>query len=241
MNLNKHIEKATAIYKGTYNKLDKWQREKETEGQKLKEESAKLTHEAANEAHNAFVAKYAERLKAITEAHNAELEAVEQAYLQEVAEFYRPNGADIDSDDEKLLESNILTVEEFSEMVLKHSENPTMLRIMAKYSNAFEKETETKIRRALLSASKAGEKERLVLYSYIQLMNAPIIMASQGMARTETFLQTALKADEYEEKAKTELVMAKLFLSEDDEAYLKAYNEKVMEDQNRARAKAVEF
>ena len=32
-----------------------------------------------------------------------------------------------------------------------------------------------------------------------------------------------------------------LFLSEDDEAYLKAYNEKVMEDQNRARAKAVEF
>lgn len=241
MNLSKHIENATGIYKNTYNKLDKWQRAKEDEGQRLKEESEKLTNEAANEAYNAFVAKYAEQLQAITETHDAELEGVKQAYFQEVKEFYAPNGANIDNDDKALLESNILTAEEFSEMVVKHSENPTMLRIMSKYSKAFEKEVETKIRRALSLAAKAGEKEKLVLYSYIQLMNAPIIMASQGTAGTEMFLQTALKADEYTEKAKAEVVMTKLFLTEDDEAALKAYNEKVMEDQNRARAKAVEF
>lgn len=241
MNLSKHIEKATGIYKDTYNKLDKWQRLKNEEKQRLKEEAVRLTHEAANEAHTAFVAKYAEQLQAINEAHNAKLEEVKQAYLQEVKEFYAPNGASIDKNDTALLESNILSAEEFSEMVEKHAENPTMLRIMAKYSKAFEEDIETKIRRALMLAEKAGEKEKIVLHTYMQLMNAPITMASQGMASTETFLQTALKADSYEEKAKTEIVMAKLFLTEDDEAALKAYEEKVMEEQNKARAKAFEF
>lgn len=232
MNLEKHIDAGTAVYQATYNKLDKWQREKTAEGEQVKQNSYRLTQKAASEENDAFIAKYNGLLEAIISEHKTELEKVKAAYLQEVEDFYRPDGDAIDQADKTLLDSGILTAKEFSEMVIKHRENPTMLRIMENKNPFSDDELEIGIRKALLLATKKGEKEKMVLHSFEQLLDAPIKMAQQGLAGTETFMKTALKADEYAEQKKAELIRARLYLSEEDEKALQDYSDKENQRQN---------
>ena len=232
MNLEKHIDAATAIYKETYNKLDKWQRAKTAEGEEVKQRSYRLTREAANEEHTAYIAKYNGQLEEIISQHKAELEKVEATYLQEVADYYRPDGAAIDQNNIALLESGILTTKEFEEMAVKHAENATMLRIMDKYISRHSPELDMRIKAALFNANKAGEKEKTVLKSFEQILNAPIAMAQQGLAGSEVFMDTALKADEYAEQKKVELLKAKIFVSDDDLEAIRKYDEAENERQN---------
>lgn len=223
MKLDKHIDAATAIYKETYNKLDKWQRAKTAEGEEAKQRSYRLTREAANEEHDAYIAKYNGQLEEIISQHKAELEKVEAAYLQEVADYYRPNGELIDQADKALLDSGIMNVNEFEEMAVKHAANPTMLRIMGQYSQNYEKTLDIKVKAALFGASNAGNKEKSILKSFEQLMNAPISMAQQGLAGSEVFMNTALLADEYAEGKKVELMKSKIYISDDELKVIKEY------------------
>lgn len=232
MKLDKHIDSATAIYKETYNKLGKWQRAKTAEGEEVKQRSYRLTREAAVEENAAFVAKYNRQLEEIISQHKAELEKVEAAYLQEVADYYRPDGAAIDQNDKALLDSGIVTVKEFEEMAVKHAENATMLRIMGKYTSNYAPELDMRIKAALFNAKKAGEKEKAVLKSFEQLMNAPIAMANQGFAGSEAFMTSALRADEYADQKKVELLKAKIFVSDDDLKVIKEYEKAENERQN---------
>lgn len=226
MNLEKHIDKATAIYKETYRKIDKWAVDRETEYEKVKQNSYKLTREAASDEHDAFVKKYDEKFKNILEVHNAELEKVFEAYNQEVHEFYRPNGEMIDMADKAILDSGILTTQELSEMVIKHRENPTMLRVINKHVNNNYKQFEDinyRISEVMKRAEMSGRKEERILKSYKDLMHAPIGMAQHDPIRTEAFINAAGKADEYTEKTKYDILAAKFVLTEEEQKKLDDY------------------
>lgn len=229
MNLEKHIDAAASLYKGTYKELDNWERAKQQEEKALKERSYKLTREAANDEHTAFVKKYNDMRDNIISAHKMELDKIEQAYLQEVEEFYQPDGTVIDKGDQGLLYSGILKPEEIAKMVVKHKDNTTMLRIISQSMKDDSIDIEsmpTAIRRALYYAEKAGEKERLVFSKFNQLMATPIRMAASGLAGTEAFMNSMLNADEYVERAKNDLVKAKIFITEEDQAAIDEYEAK---------------
>lgn len=229
MKLEKHIEAAAGLYKGTYKELDKWERARQEEEKALKERSYKLTNEAANEEHTAFIKKYNDMRDNIVNAHKMEIDKIEQAYLQEVEDFYQPDGTVIDAGDQALLNSGILMPEEIAKMVVKHKDNTTMLRIILQSMKNKGKDIEempTAIKRALYFAEKAGEKERLAFSKFNQLMATPIRMAASGLAGTEAFMNSMLNADEYVERAKNDLVKAKIFITEEDQAAIDEYEAK---------------
>ena len=230
MNLEKHIDAAASLYKGTYKELDNWERAKQQEAKALKERSYRLTNEAANEEHTAFVKKYNDMRDNIVNAHKMELEKIEQAYLQEVEDFYQPDGTVIDKGDQGLLYSGILKPEEIAKMVVKHKDNTTMLRIISQSMKDDGIDIEnmpTAIKRALYYAEKAGEKERLIFSKFNQLMANPIRMAAQGLAGTDMFLDTIVEQpDEYVKMAKNDLLKAKIFITEDDQAAIDEYEAK---------------
>lgn len=226
MNLEKHIDALVTAYKSTYKKIDEWQNAKTTEGEAVKQRSYKLTREAASEENAEFHRKYQERFAAILEMHKAEVEKVKEAYYQEVDEFYMAKGTDIDAADKLLLDSGIMTTEEFERLAIKYAENVTMLRIMKKYLSNYEA-LETDIQRIFLCAIKDGEKEKSVFLALMQYLDAPIGMAKHGYTSRDIILNTMLNADDYAKNAKIDLIKAKLYLTKEDKNTIRTREAKV--------------
>lgn len=236
MNLEKHIDKATELHKAAFSKLDDWHRAKEAAKAKLKKEAARLTPEAAREENAKIVQEFGDQCKAIVSELKTALASVEKDFMKDLGDFYAPNGAAIDGADQALLASGILTASELSEMVVKHAENTTMLRIIGKYATERGMKLESAVASALVRATKGGENEQRVFNTFKQLIGNPVRMAEQGLAGTETFMLTALKADEYAADAKAGLLRARVFIDEETKAALQKHATESAEAQNAAYA-----
>lgn len=235
MNLEKHIDKAVKAYEKAYNDLDHWAREKEAAEKELHAKTDKMTREAAVEEHSKFVAKYSEKFESIREELNKAVDDAEQAFVQEVADFYRPDGNAINEADSDLLKSGILTQEELSEMIVKHGENPTMLRMIEKHvKEIYGYNLETVLKETLFKAKKAGEYEKQAFEKFRSLAYVPVNLANDGQTSTELFMKTALKVDEYAEAAKIDLLRAKMFRDDETAEKIRAYEEKMREEHNSA-------
>ena len=187
MDLNKHFDNATVIYKNTYDALEKLRAEKLKEERELNKNIHRLTKEAAEEDKAAMKAKYDQLKSNIIKAHIEELAKIKEEYVKVVDSFYQPDGAAIDQNDRLLLESGILKTNEIARMIEKHKGNTTMLRIISqKVSEETLKEMPKEVQTALHLAAKAGEGEKRAFNSFNHLMGNPIRMAEQGLHETAT-------------------------------------------------------
>ena len=221
MNLEKYIDEGVKLYSGIYSKLDTWNKAKQTARAKLKAEAVRLTQEAANEEHDEFVKEYEEKLSAILAELDSGLSGIEGKYLQEVNGFYSPNGSAINVEDKALFEAGILTDDEVVSMIYKYADNPTMERIIKKYTEENRiQNLPTDAVKALLRATSGGDKEKFIFTKFKQLMGTPISMAAQDMAGTDAFANTVKKADEYAAECKLDLMRIKGALTEEEKKML---------------------
>lgn len=232
MNLERHIDKAVEHFQKAYSKLDDWGKEKETAMERFKAEAPRLTEQAAKDENARLMAEFNEKRDAIVVELTETVAAVEADFSRETKAFYAPDGAAINVADQALLASGIMNAAEVSEMVVRHAENPTMIRIINKYVQESRMELPTDIRKAIQRATSGGENEKKVFDTFRQLAYAPVRMAEQGMARSEHFMATALKVDEYAKDAKIRLLSAKLYLNENEREQLRKAEQEAMDKHN---------
>lgn len=219
MNLDRYIDKALEHYKSAYGKLDDLVREEKAAKEAYKKESQRLTNEAAREMYEGIVKDFRTKREAITKELNDSVATIEAEYLREVKAFYTPNGADINAEDQALLASGILSVDEVAEMILRHAENPTMQRVIKKYvgdNHIDNLPGEAAV--ALNKANMGGEAEQRIFNKFKQLVNTPVALANEGYGGTEGFMTSALKADDYAYTIKIELLESKIALSDSEKA-----------------------
>lgn len=225
MNLEKHIDAAMDAYQQAFSKLDKWRNKKSKAAEKVHEQEEKMTKDAAFTIHAEFVKEYEEKLRTIQSELNEEVDKTEKAYMNEIADFYQPNGEAINQADKALLDSGILKKEELRAMIQKHGENPTMLRIIGKDVKAHNIELDFSSVTALKRAENAGQKEADIFKSFRQLCRTVIGMGGSDSVSRELFLKSAVNAEEYAEDAKIEILKASLYLDDEKKAKLEAMEE----------------
>lgn len=232
MNLERHIDKAVEHFQKAYSKLDDWSKEKNTAMERFKTEAPRLTEQAAKDENARLTAEFNEKRDAIVAELTEAVGAVEADFSREAKAFYAPDGAAINAADQALLASGIMNAAEVSEMVVRHADNPTMIRIINKYVQESRMELPTDIRKAIHRATSGGENEKKVFDTFRQLAYAPVRMAEQGMAGSEHFMATALKVDEYAKDAKIRLLSAKLYLNESEREQLRKAEREAMDKHN---------
>ncbi len=233
MNLERHIDNATAAFTAAYSKADSWRTEKVAAFEKYHKDALRLTKEAAVEENARLVKLYDDKFASIENTLRNELAEIETAYSEEVKSFYAPDGAAIDAADNALLNSGILTVKELTEMVTKHAENPTMLRIIERYSKEQRIENipdDTWV--TMTKAQSAGRTETTIFDTFKQLALAPVHLAASENVGREVFLKAALSLDDYTANAKISLLKAKLVLTDSEKEALQQAEHKRMVAQN---------
>lgn len=222
MNLSKYFDEIASAYHEAYKQFDAWRTERENAKEAFKKKADKLTPEAVREENAKMVEEFESKSAAIRAELSEKVAKSEDAFKQEVKSFYAVDGKKIDEADMAALKSGIMTENEISEMVIKHSENPTMLRIIRKYSIDNKMMFESKIERALRLASKNGENELRALEGLKNNLKCAVDLATGNYSR-ELFLNTALKESEYVQDAKIDLLKAKLFIDEKTMEELEKY------------------
>lgn len=233
MNLERHIDNATAAFTAAYGKVDAWRTEKVAAFEKYHKDALRLTEDAAVEENARLVKLYADKYESIEKTLLSELAEIEAAYSAEVRDFYTPDGAAIDAADNALLNAGILTVQELVEMVTKHAENPTMLRIIERYSKAQRIENipdDTWV--TMTMAQSGGKTETKIFDTFKQLALAPVHLAASENVGREVFLKAALSLDDYAENARINLLKAKLVLTDIEKEALQQAEHKRMVAQN---------
>lgn len=222
MNKTASLEKIIDIIGGSYSdlfkKLDDWKTKRTDEFEKFKTTSMKLTQEAASEKHNELVKQYEEEFKAIMEKFNEKIAEYEKSYIEEVHDFYYPNGERIIAADQAIINSGILTSKEAAEMAIRYAkeDNTTMLRILNDFITGKKiKIEDADATIALKKATLSGEKELKVLKSVKGLMNNIISLAS-GNYSSNLFRNSAVNTEQYIEDAKIKLLESKLYLTEEE-------------------------
>ena len=121
-----------AIYLG-YQKIESALMKRDEQDEELKKHY-EYTKDHMNDLHSEIIRTFDEETK---EAYDQVKEAVktqQEAFLTVVKGFYRSDGKMIDPDDTVLLNSGIrLLDEEICDMVTKHIDNVTMLRLIMNY------------------------------------------------------------------------------------------------------------
>ena len=233
MNLERHIDKATAAFTAAYTKADSWRTERVAAFEKYHKDALRLTKDAAVEENARLVKLYADKFASIESTLLSELAEIETAYSAEVKNFYAPDGAAIDAADNALLNAGILTVQELTEMVTKHAENPTMLRIIDRYSKAERIENiPDDAWAAMTKAQSGGRTETKIFDTFKQLALAPMHLAANENVGREVFMRAALSLDDYAENARINLLKAKLVLTDSEKDALQQAERKRMVAQN---------
>lgn len=241
MNLSKYFDEIASAYHEAYKKLDAWRTERENAKEAFKEKADKLTPEAVREENAKMVEEFESKSTAIWTELSEKVAKSEDAFKQEVKSFYAVDGKAIDEADKAALESGVMTSDEVAEMVVKHSENPTMLRIIRKFAIEHNMNFEVAIERALRLASKGGEKELKALERLKNNLKCAVDLATGNYSR-ELFLNTALKESEYVQDAKIELLEAKLFIDEKTREELEKYaSDQIAESQKNYDTKGVDY
>ncbi len=242
MSLDKIIEQAGEAYRGTYSKVEAYVKEREAALVIQYEKESKLNNGASAESRIEFNELWNMKKQAIIDGLEGEIAKYEGDFFAEVERMYAPDGNDIDNDDVKLLNSGILNAKELSDMVRKHRENATMLRVIGKYIGENFKEPErdfdARVMRALMMARNAGKGERDTWKGLNSRLRTPVEYGfNHGLS--EAFYNMAVKYDEVVEDAKIDLLAAKMFVDEETQEKIDSYDKAARErDAERMRQRA---
>lgn len=205
MKLDRHIDSAAQLYRDTYYKLNALHSEKAEAKAKLAQEKKKLTSTAQLAAEDAFRKEFREKRIAIEEELEAGLAAIEAEMNNDLKEIYKADGKAIDPADQALLATGILTESEIADMVAKHGENPTMLRIIGNHLGEKLSTYPDSVKLAISVAKDAGMNEQRVFRNFKYCADSPVKLAREGCAGTDTWAEICLKVDSYADVAKRQL------------------------------------
>lgn len=101
--------------------------------QNLKSHVDNYTPEGLQKENARIVSVFDNEISKIRSDYEAVIGKEKNAYLSAMNDYLGMNAKDIDTDDQKLLNAEILTADEIESMIQKHRNNATMLRIINKY------------------------------------------------------------------------------------------------------------
>ena len=153
---------------------------------------------------------YEEETAAAVDACRETIKAQKAAFMDMVNAFYRPDGKKIDADCVTLLNSGIkLSNTEIFDMVMKYSDNVTMLRIIEKYVVDTKINIPQEMRNIFWRVSSNGSKEERAFDHFVNL-------AGGGFNHPDRYFYLYQgRLDAYEDVARLELMKAEIVRDEE--------------------------
>lgn len=206
--------------------------------ERLKSHYNDYSEEYMNEQHDAIVAAFDQETKEAIETAKAAIQEQKSVFMGVVTGFYRPDGKNIDPDDNALLNSGIeLQNDELFDMIMKYTDNCTMLRLILKYCTVNKlldlksgySELPSEVVNILRKLSLAGFREEKAFDRFVHL-------ASAGFAHPDkNYTMFQARLDDYEEDAVIAIKKANIFLDENARAELKQLIRNQMDKHNDTR------
>lgn len=206
--------------------------------ERLKSHYNDYSEDFMNEQHFANVAAFDQETKEAIETAKAAIQEQKSAFMGIVTGFYRPDGKNIDPDDNALLSSGIeLQNDELFDMIMKYTDNCTMLRLILKYCTVNKlidlkkgySELPSEVVNILRKLSFAGSREEKAFDQFVHL-------AAMGFGHpNKDYTMFQARLDDYEEEAIIAIKKANIFLDEDRRAELEQLIRNQMEKRNDTR------
>lgn len=210
MELLKHIQKLKEGIEIMYAELGDLCIETRKADEELRNKSSEYSEEKYSNLYFEQVNAFKEKVAAIQEEFQTMVQETKTAYMTEVRNYYRPDANKIDLDDQAVIATGILNVDEVCDMIVKHSDNPTMLRIIQQYmiTNNLNVLDDFDISRCLVCANKDGKVEENIFDTFVSLAGAAFgFVASGGTENTIMLVHSQL--DGYVRDAEKRLLLAK--------------------------------
>ena len=208
-----------AIYLG-YQKIEASLMKRDEQNEELKKHT-EYTKDHMNELYSDIIQVFNEETQEACDQVKAVVAEQREAFQTVVKGFYRSDGKMIDSDDTILLNSGMrLQDEEICDMVMKHIDNVTMLRLIMNYcgvNKLIDLTTDVKNRASDLPAETLaifrkvlffGSNEEKIFETFINLS----CMGFKHPSESYTLFQSRL--DDYEEQAVVDLKKARFIPNE---------------------------
>lgn len=170
----------------------------------------KYSKEYVSQAYADVFHAYEEETAAAVDACRETIKAQKAAFMDMVNAFYRPDGKKIDADCVTLLNSGIkLSNTEIFDMVMKYSDNVTMLRIIEKYVEDTKINIPQEMHNIFWRVSSNGSKEERAFDHFVNL-------AGGGLNHPDRyFYMYQMRLDAYEDEARLELMKAAIVRDEE--------------------------
>ena len=170
----------------------------------------KYSREYVRQAYADVFQAYEEETAAAVDACHETIKAQKAAFMDKVNAFYRPDGKKIDADCVTLLNSGIkLSNTEIFDMVMKYSDNVTMLRIIEKYVVDTKINIPQEMRNIFWRVSSNGSKEERAFDHFVNL-------AGGGFNHPDRYFYLYQgRLDAYEDVARLELMKAEIVRDEE--------------------------
>ncbi len=238
MELEKYIRNAKeAINKGYFGiqgALIKYDESLE----RLKSRGWNRKETAYQQEYQKIVATFNEETAVAISTCKAEVQKQKEAYIKEVDAYYMADGSKIDLNDMNLIKFGVnLKLDEIISMTKKHSDNPTMLRLIHKYILEVNSHSPEHRRMrlpdeyniAFMKADKNGKAEKSCFETFEHL-------ATMGMNHPDkSFTMHQAHLDDYEEDAVLKLLKAKPFIDEETQQRINQIEQKQIDDHNSKR------
>lgn len=237
MELEKYIEVTKKAINTAYVEIEAALMARDEAKEKLKNQADRYSEDGYREQYQAIVSKFDTDSQAAVSKCRAAVQEQKDAYMKVVSAYYTPDGSRIDLNDMNLIKSGLpMTVEEVCGMIEKHSDNPTMLRIIEKF--AVEQKLIDKIRDyhiayavTLLHAKDGGKREKQIFNTFVNLAGGGL----NHPDRHYTMYQRNL--DAYERDAHLSLLKAKLFIDPATEKEIKKIQQEIRDENNANKRK----
>lgn len=232
------VGKTKKIIDVGYQELEAAFMKRDNASEAMKEKLDQYSRERTNELQDAIEATLEEEMKGTIDTVKAAIQEQKAAYMKVVNDFYRPNGKYIDLDDSALLNSGMdLQNDELYDMIMKHIDNCTMLRLILKYC------TVNKLINLAEGTSKlpdevadimhrvhfAGSREEKAFDTFVHL-------ASMGLMHPDRHYPLyQARLDDYEEDAVIAIKKAALLIDDRRHAELEQLIYRKMEKHNDAK------
>lgn len=232
MELEKYIEAAKEVIDKSYFAIQDALIKRDEALKKLKTSGWEYSEDKYSELYQEIINTFNSETQTAISACREEVQKQKDEYMKEVSAYYAPDGSKIDLNDMNLIKAGInLSVSEFVELIRKHADNVTMLRVIEKY--AVESQMYGKIVKNDHSLSLVLHKVKLGGETEEKIFNSFITLATGGMNHPgENFTLYQARLDGYVEDAALKLLKAKLFIDEETKQRISEIEQKQRDQKN---------
>lgn len=223
MDLMKYINQARDAYVSGYNQIQDAKFTRAEELEKWKNGSPDLKESVANAQHNDIIRKFDDAVREARFDTAAKIGEIKFNYEQEVKDAFRPSGSAIDADDSAILNSGInLTDSEIVDMVMRYSENYTMIRLIASYLDRAHRKIDalnsTDVQRLIVRVTSGGAAY-FAAWRHFDGLCRNIAMSTEDIKGVIPLM------DSYVDMAHADILEATPYLTDEIRAEIDKYNQ----------------